>query len=265
MSLSNQVIEDLASDLRHRERTVSAGDALTEKYPNMDLDDAYRVQLRNIDVKLTEGIKIVGKKIGLTSRGMQKLTGIDQPDFGYLLSDMVVDTNVISFSKYRLQRPRVEGELAFVLKEDLKGPNVTTLDVLLATDYVVGSFEIIDSRIKDWKLVKFFDTVADNASSALYVLGDKKLKVTDIDLAMTGMSVFKNGELINSGIGAEAMDNPAWCVAWLANKLSEYGVVLKKGETVLSGALVAAIDAAPGDHFESRFSKLGTVELKFVD
>jgi 2-keto-4-pentenoate hydratase len=265
MSLSQQVIEELANDLLKRELSADAGAALTAKYPDMDLDDAYRIQLYNVEAKVSRGIRIVGKKIGLTSRGMQKLAGIDQPDFGYLLSDMAVDAEEMSFSKYRLQRPRLEGELAFVLKQDLKGPNVTALDVLLATDYVAGAFEIIDSRIMDWELVKFFDPVADNASSALYALGREKAAVTEIDLALLGMSVYKNGELINSGIGAEAMDNPAGCVAWLANKLSRYGIGLHKGETILSGALVAAVDAAPGDFFEARFSKLGKVELKFVD
>jgi 2-keto-4-pentenoate hydratase len=148
------------------------------------------------------------------------------------------------------------------LKEDVKGPNATVEDVLAATDYVVAALEIVDSRVKDWK-IKLFDTVSDNASSGSYVLGAKKVAVSDIDLIAEQMTFYKNGEAINSGAGSAVLGNPAYCVAWLANKLWAYGVILGKGEVVLSGALSAAIAAEAGDTFKAEFSTLGAVEAKF--
>lgn len=230
-------------------------------YKKITLDDAYSIQLLNIKDKLSKGDKISGKKIGLTSLAMQKLLGVEQPDYGHLLESMKVTNGEITIDK--MIEPKVEGEIAFILKDDITGPNVTAEDVLSATDYVVASLEIVDSRIKDWK-INILDTVADNASSELYVLSDNKVKLDKIDLPKVKMSLFKNGKLINEGLGKDVLDNPANAVAWLANKLWDYNVILKKGEVILSGAITAALSAAKGDIFEAKFSDLGNVSVKFV-
>lgn len=235
---------------------------LTSLDSNITVEEAYHVQLKTIERKVADGAKIVGKKIGLTSLAMQKLLGVDQPDYGHLLDDMAVENNgEISFA--RVLQPKAEAEIAFVLKRDLVGPRVTAHDVLMATDYALPALEIVDSRIADWK-IKLEDTVADNASSGLYVLGGRPVKPDQIDLVMAGMALYKNGELINTGVGAAALGNPATCVAWLANKLFEFGITLKAGEVILSGALSAAANAAPGDYFSARIAHLGEVGVRFT-
>jgi 2-keto-4-pentenoate hydratase len=174
---------------------------------------------------------------------------------------MVMENHgLISWSQ--VLQPRVEAEIAFVLKRDLQGPQVTVMDVLQATAYVVPALEIVDSRIIDWK-IQLPDTIADNASSGLYVLGGKPLAVDELDLAQVGMVLYKNGEMVNTGVGAAALGHPAACVAWLANKLSEFDIPLKAGEVILSGALSAAVNAEPGDHFRARFAHLGEVGVRF--
>ncbi|CAM2845053.1 2-keto-4-pentenoate hydratase [Paenibacillus sediminis] len=234
---------------------------LTSLDPQITIKEAYEVQLATIQKKLDTGRRVVGKKIGLTSIAMQKLLGVDQPDYGHLLDDMVVGNGeTISFS--RLLQPKVEGEIAFVLKRDLIGPNVSALDVILATDFVLPALEIVDSRVKDWQ-IKLQDTIADNASSGLFVLGGKPVKPTDIDLTQIGMVLYRNGEIMNTGVGAAALGNPAACVAWLANKLFEFGIILRAGEVILSGALSAAVNAEPGDHFSARLAHLGEVSVHF--
>ena len=253
--------ESLAAQLIQAQKERVGTSPLTEVQPGFTTKDAYDVQLEIIRQRLDQGQTIVGKKIGLTSLAMQKLLGVDEPDYGHLLNEMAVENGTeIPFE--RVMQPKVEGEIAFVLKKDLQGPNVTVLDVLQATDYILPSLEIVDSRVKDWK-IKLQDTIADNASSALYVLGGKPVKVDEVDLAQIGMVLLKNGEIINTGVGAAAMGNPALCVAWLANKLSEFGITLKAGEVILSGALSAAVDAKPGDIFTAKLAHLGEVSVRF--
>jgi 2-keto-4-pentenoate hydratase len=235
---------------------------LTELEPNLTVEEAYQVQLHTIQKRVETGKCIVGKKIGLTSLAMQNLLGVDQPDYGHLLDDMVIENGGV-ISPERILQPKVEGEIAFVLKKDLVGPQVTIMDVLQATDYVLPALEIVDSRVADWR-IKLQDTIADNASSGLYVLGGKPLSVDQFDLAQAGMVLYKNGEIVNTGVGAAALGHPATCVAWLANKLSEFGITLKAGEVILSGALSAAVSAEPGDHFQARFAHLGEVSVRFA-
>ncbi|MGG1674845.1 2-keto-4-pentenoate hydratase [Neobacillus sp. NRS-1170] len=234
---------------------------LTDLYPDMTVDEAYHVQIKAIDQKVQDGQQIVGKKIGLTSFAMQKLLGVDQPDYGHLLDRMEVPNNGI-IALNELFQPKVEAEIAFVLRKDLQGPSVTLEDVLEATDYIVPALEIVDSRIVDWR-IKLQDTIADNASCGLYVLGDEKISVADMDLTQVEMKLFRNGELMNTGYGSDVLGHPATCVAWLANKLSEYNVILKAGEVILSGALSAAIVAEKGDRFTAGFTGLGKVEVTF--
>jgi len=236
---------------------------LTAQEPLMTIDDAYAIQVKRIEVATKQGDQITGKKIGLTSLAMQNLLGVDQPDYGHLLKSMhVEDATVVSLNQ--LFQPKVEGEIAFVLKEDLVGPNVSVEDVLRATDYVVPALEIVDSRIKDWK-IKLEDTVADNASCGLYVLGTNKVNIDDVDLKTIHMQLIKDEVVINEGKGTDVLGDPALCVAWLANKLSEYGVTLKAGEVILSGALSAAVEAKHGNTFRAKFTQIGEVTVEFVD
>jgi 2-keto-4-pentenoate hydratase len=252
----------LSEHLAQAEIKRQGVEPVTSIDPEMTTEEAYQVQLATIEKKKAAGRRVVGKKIGLTSEAMQKLLGVDQPDYGHLLDDMEI-ANGESISPQLVLQPKVEAEIAFILKHDLIGPHVTIPEVLLATEYVVPALEIVDSRISDWK-IKLQDTIADNASSGLYVLGStKKWKPIDIDLAQVGVVLYKNGEIMNTGVGAAALGHPASCVAWLANKLFEYGITLKAGEVILSGALSAAVNAEPGDHFQARFAHLGEVSVRF--
>ncbi|WHY02702.1 2-keto-4-pentenoate hydratase [Neobacillus sp. DY30] len=257
----NSKIEVFAKTLAEAEFTRVGIVPLTSMDSELTVKEAYYVQLENIKKKVEQGQKIVGKKIGLTSLAMQNLLGVDEPDYGHLLDSMVVENGgYISIEK--VLQPKVEAEIAFILKKELRGPNLTALDVLQATEYIVPALEIVDSRVKDWK-IKLADTVADNASSGFYVLGGKPVKVEDIDLELLGMAFYKNGELVNTGVGAAALGNPANCVAWLANKLSEFDIPLRAGEVILSGALSAAIEARAGDTFTARFAHIGQVSVHF--
>lgn len=255
-------ITRLADHLAEASRGGVGVAPITAIDPLISVEEAYHVQLTTIRRKVNAGACITGKKIGLTSLAMQTLLGVDQPDYGHLLDSMVVENNgELSFAN--VLQPKVEAEIAFLLKRDLTGPRVTAHDVLMATEYVLPALEIVDSRIANWK-IKLEDTVADNASSGFYVLGGRPVKPQDLDLPLVGMALYKNGELVNTGVGAAALGNPATCVAWLANKLSEFGITLKAGEVILSGALSAAAEAKPGDTFQTRLAGLGSVGIRFT-
>lgn len=259
--MTSDLLQQLADRLYQAEKDRQGTHPLTETKPDLTIDEAYKIQWINVDRKLATGRKVTGKKIGLTSVAMQQLLGVDEPDYGHLLDDMVVENGQeIPFE--RVMQPRVEGEIAFILKKDLHGPRVTTTDVLQATEYIVPALEIVDSRVADWK-IKLPDTIADNASAGLYILGGTPLRVDQVDLEKVGMVLYKNGQVINTGVGAAALGNPAYCVAWLANQMYHFGVHLKAGEVILSGALSAAVDARPGDHFTARFAHLGQVSVRF--
>ncbi|WP_404451841.1 2-keto-4-pentenoate hydratase [Virgibacillus necropolis] len=266
MSIKTENTTKTESHAKHLAEAWNKGEgvqAITELDPELSVDEAYQVQLYTIEQNVKNGQRIVGKKIGLTSKAMQEALGVGEPDYGHLLDQMKCENGGTISSKLVLQ-PKVEGEIAFILKDDLVGPNVTTLDVLKATDAVVPALEIVDSRIKDWKIT-LADTVADNASSGMYVLGNNPKKLTDVDLKQMGMALYKNDVLQNTGVGAAALGDPAKCVAWLANKLATYGITLKAGEVILSGALSAAMEAEPGDHFHAKFAELGEVHVSFTD
>lgn len=252
----------IAEKLLTAERQCIPIDPLTNVYPTMTVEDAYHIQLAIVEKKKTDKNKIIGKKIGLTSRAMQRLLNVNEPDYGHLLSNMLLLEGEPCVRK-KLIWPRVEGELAFILKERLQGPGITPSDVLRATEGIMPAFEIVDSRIRDWK-IKLPDTVADNGSSAFLVLGSRMMPVKDLDLRLIGMVLEKNGEVVSTGAGAAVWGNPAAAVAWLANKLSDFGIALEAGEIILSGALTAAEDANEGDVFSVSFDRLGTLSLKFV-
>lgn len=257
----SEIVNQFAKELREAEETKLGIAPITSVRSDLTINDAYAIQLENIYRKLEQGHKVVGKKIGLTSLAMQNLLGVNEPDYGHLLDSMVIE-NGGAVPVDKVLQPKVEGEIAFILKKELRGPNVTTLDVLQATEYIVPALEIVDSRVQDWK-IKLADTVADNASSGFFVLGGKPLKIDEVDMKLVGMVLTKNGEIINTGVGAAALGNPASCVAWLANKLSEFDIPLRQGEVILSGALSAAAEAKAGDVFTARFAHLGQVSVCF--
>ena len=233
----------------------------TASNPDMTVEDAYAIQLENVAKKVAAGEKVIGMKVGLTSKAMQNLLNVSEPDYGHLTDKMLVLEGAICPIDELIQ-PKVEGELAFCLKKTLRGPGVTIADVYNATDWVVPAIEIVDSRIKDWK-IKLADTIADNGSSARFILGGRMTPIADVDMRLTGMTLEKNGELVNSGTCAEVWGNPAAAVAWLANKLSEFNIELKEGNIVMAGAVTAALPAVKDDSFTVTFHGMGSVTVKF--
>lgn len=256
----NVKIEQYAKELFEAETAVKEIEALTDRDKDLTVEDAYRIQLETVKLKEAQGKKISGKKVGLTSKAMQNMLGVDEPDYGHLFDDMEVANKSVVETKSMIA-PRIEAEIGFILKEDLVGPNITFLDVIMATDYIVPTLEIIDSRIADWK-IKLIDTVADNGSSAKVVIGDKK-NLESINLRTNGMTLKKNDEIVATGSGAAALGHPAEAIAWLANKLSDFDITLKKGELILPGALSGALDVAAGDTIKADFGTLGVVEVTF--
>jgi 2-keto-4-pentenoate hydratase len=233
----------------------------TASDPYMSVEDAYAVQLENVAKKVAAGEKVIGMKIGLTSKAMQNLLHVNEPDYGHLTDRMLVlEGNVCPMDE--LIQPKVEGELAFCLKKTLRGPGVTIVDVYNATEWVVPAIEIVDSRIRDWKIT-LPDTIADNGSSARFVLGGRMTPIANVDMRLTGMTLEKNGELVNSGTCAEVWGNPAAAVAWLANKLSAFNIELREGNIVMAGALTAAQPAVKDDSFTVSFCGMGSVTAKF--
>ncbi|MFP5106144.1 2-keto-4-pentenoate hydratase [Neobacillus sp. C211] len=255
------LVEKIAKELIDAENLQYSVAPLTERFSELDVSDAYQIQLEVIGKKLKEGHKVIGKKVGLTSKAMQQMLGVDEPDYGHLLDTMKIDDeSTIKIADFI--SPKVEAEIGFILEEDLVGPNVNYLDVLMATKYVVPTIEIIDSRISDWK-IKLVDTVADNGSSARVVVGKKLSKIAGLDLRAQGMVLYKNDELMASGTGTAALGHPAQAVAWLANKLHEFGITLKAGELILPGALSGAIAVKEGDTILADFGPLGNVSVTF--
>ena len=233
---------------------------LTQTHPDMALDDAYRIQMRMIERRLADPReRVIGKKIGVTSQAVMDMLDVRQPDFGHLLASMVLSEGE-PLPMDTLIAPRAEGEIAFLLKHDLQGPGVTAEQVIAATEYVLPCFEIVDSRIKDWK-IRIQDTVADNASCGMLVVGAAIADPREIDLAMVGMTLVKNGEIVGTGAGAAALGHPAHAVAWLANTMGALGIPLKAGEIILSGALSALVPLAPGDVLSMTIGGIGSVNL----
>ncbi len=234
---------------------------LISREPNITIEDAYRIQEAFVARRLAAGETIVGKKIGATSRAVQDMLGVYQPDFGILTSGMVFqEGDTIDLSK--MIQPKAEAELAFVLKHDLKGPGITAMDVIRATDYVLPCFEIVDSRIENWQ-IKIQDTVADNASCGVYVLGKTKGDPRKLDITLAGMVLEKNGELHSTGVGAAVQGSPANAVAWLANTLGELGIPFKAGEVILSGSQSTLVPVVDGDELVCTVGGLGSCRVSF--
>jgi 2-keto-4-pentenoate hydratase len=264
MTITQVDIDMIASRLRAAEQTCQPSMPITEEFPGLSPADAYRIQRAFVALRRRdEGARLAGRKIGATNPVIQRLLGVDTPDFGHLLDSMVLDDGA-HIPAGRLIQPRVEAEIAFCLADGLRGPGVRARDVLLATRGVSASLEIIDSRIEDWR-ISFGDTVADNGSSALAVVGTAVLPVTGVDLRTVGVVLERNGAVVETGAGAASLGHPARAVAWLANALAEFDEALEPGQIVLSGALTGAPLVSPGDVFVAHFSWLGSVTCTFEE
>jgi 2-keto-4-pentenoate hydratase len=262
MALEKKVFSDVAQHLNAAAQNLEPIDPLSETYPDMTIDDAYRIQLINVETRVAEGQKVVGKKIGLTSPAMQEMFNVAEPDYGHLFGDLLVYQGQ-EIKTSTLIQPRIEGEIAFILERDLKGPGITPADVIRASAGVTAALEIIDSRIRDWK-IKIQDTIADNASFGAFVIGSKMVPVTDLDLRHVGFVMTKNGQVVSTAAGASVLGSPIQAVAWLANKMGEFDIPLKAGEIILSGAAAAAIPVGAGDSVHLTVDRVGDVGCYFI-
>jgi 2-oxopent-4-enoate/cis-2-oxohex-4-enoate hydratase len=255
-------LDALGDELYTALRQCQVLEPLTRRHPALTIEQAYRIQQRLITRRLQDGERIVGKKIGVTSKAVMHMLGVHQPDFGMLTDAMIVNQGE-AIETATLIQPKAEGEIAFILKRDLSGPGVSAADVLAATECVMPCFEIVDSRIRDWQ-IRIVDTVADNASCGVFVLGSQAVSPLALDLDTCGMVLEKNGEIVATGAGAAALGSPLNAVAWLANTLGPLGMHLKAGEVILSGALAAMSPAKQGDHFRVSIGGLGECSVRFA-
>jgi 2-keto-4-pentenoate hydratase len=253
---------DAADALREAERSRLPIPPLSQTHQGLSIQDAYAIQGVNLERRLAGGARLLGRKVGLTAKAMQQMLGVDEPDYGALLDDMFVEEGD-TVDLDALIAPRVEGELAFVLEHDLDGPGVTAVAAARAVAGVMPALEIIDSRIADWKIT-LADTVADNASCGRVVLAGGLTSIDGLDLRLIGMALERNGEIAETGAGAAVLGNPLRCVAWLANKLGQFGAGLRAGDVVLAGALHRAVDLHAGDVIRAEFAHLGAVTAHFA-
>ena len=260
--LSDDVRRAVADALRDAEVERTPIPPLRETWPDIDVVDSYEIQLLNIRQRLQAGARVNGHKVGLSSRAMQEMMGVDEPDYGHLLSDMEVSSDQpVEASRYCY--PRVEVEVAFILGETLPGAGCTEDDVIRATAYVAPAIELIDSRVLDWN-IRIADTIADNASSAGYILGPERIRPEDVDLKTIEAVLIRNKELVAEGRSDAVLGNPVTAVAWLADKVASFGVTLEAGHVILPGSVHRAIDVRPGDEFVADFTDFGSVHLSFT-
>ena len=257
---NSDFIQASARQLYAALRNSQSIEPLTDKYPNMSIDDAYDISLALRDMRLDDGETIIGKKIGVTSDAVMNMLGVNQPDFGFLTDAMWARNNQVDTANMIL--PRAEAEIAFKLKSDLVGPGITEDDVLNATESVAACFEVVDSRIRDWK-IKIQDTVADNASCGTMAIGKNWVDPNYVDLMGCKAVVTKNGEKLSEGVGAATLGSPLTAVAWLANTLGEKGIPFRAGEIILSGSLVPLESVVAGDHMHVSIDGMGECEVFF--
>ncbi len=261
MSLTKDEIEEISRQLIEAEREGEPPEPISQKYTDLSYDDAYAIQRRTTEIKVGLGAVIVGRKIGLTSKAMQEQAKISEPDYGVIFHNCVFREGQLLLIK-RVVWPRIEPEIAFLLKNDLKGPGVTVAGVFAATEGIMPAFEILGRRFKTFATVK--DSIADNAAQDGVILGGKLTPLSpEIDLRLIGMVLEENGEIIDTAAGAASLGNPGEAVAWLANKLYEHGMTLRKGEFIMSGSLTKAVDLKPGSFFRATFDRLGSVSVMF--
>jgi 2-oxo-hept-3-ene-1,7-dioate hydratase len=256
------------SDRKHAAQLLITAEAertpvtqLSKTWPDITIEDAYAIQNEVIRHKIAAGAKVIGHKIGLTSKAMQQSSQIDEPDYGHLLDYMLLHDGVkIPHANYCV--PRVEVELAFVLAKPLKGPGVGLVDVLRATEYVVPALELIDARVQNPR--KIFDTVADNAAAAGIVVGGRPVHPNDVDLRWVGGIMYRNSEIEETGLAAGVLGHPAMGIAWLANKVGRFGMTLDAGNIMLSGSFTRPVWAGKGDTIHGDFGPLGSVSAQFI-
>ena len=242
---------------RERKQAVQ----LSVTFPGITIEDAYAISTEVAQRKIRAGAKLIGHKVGLTSKAMQRSSMIDEPDYGYILDDQIIgDGAKVKHSDYC--KPRVEVELAFVMGKRLQGPGVGLADVLRATEYVIPAIEIVDARLQDQR--KIFDTVADNGAAAGIALGGRPVGPLDVDLRWVGGIMYRNSEIEETGLAAGVLGHPALGVAWLANKLGVHGVTLEAGHIVLAGSFTRVVFAQKGDTLHADFGSLGGIAVQFV-
>lgn len=266
--MDNATIAQLAKELHQAEQTRKVIRFLSAQYPDMSIADAYAIQKAWVEIKLSEGRRIIGHKIGLTSRAMQSLSNINEPDYGVLLDDMLYQDGA-EIPVNRFITPMLENELAFVLAKPLQGPNCTIFDVLSATEYVIPALEIVDlrTRLDDPESKRrrwVVDTIADNAANAALVIGGRPVRPMDVDLRWAGALCYRNAVLEESGIAAAVLNHPANGIAWLANKLAPFNEGLVAGEIVMAGSFTRTVAARAGDTFHVDYGNLGSISCRFV-
>ena len=260
--LRRSVRDVLAARLHSAWRSRSTVPPLREQYPWLDIDDAYAISLGFLERRLASGERVIGKKIGVTSKAVQDMLGVHQPDFGFLTDQMqIAHDGTIDIAASMIQ-PRAEAEIALILGSSLSGPGVSMQDVLAATHSIAPCFEIVDSRIDRWN-IRIVDTVADNASCGMFVLGQERVSPIGLDLASLEVRVTKNGQPLSRGFGSAVQGSPLAAVAWLANTLGAYGVTLNAGDIILSGSLVPLEPAVPGDVFHMELDHVGSATIGF--
>lgn len=262
MGHNTERLQNLADRLFDAEQNSTPCAPVCDEIGEMDLDAAYAIQQINVDRALGAGRRLVGRKIGLTSVVVQKQLGVDQPDFGALFADMLLPDGA-DISVEQVMQPKVEAEIALVLGKDLDVDNATVVDLINATDYLLPALEIVGSRVQNWD-IKITDTIADNASCGLVVLGQTPAKLEQVDMRLCGMVLERCGEVASVGAGAACLGSPLNSALWLANKMMEMGTPLRAGDLVMTGALGPMVEAVPGDHFTSRISGLGSVQANFA-
>ena len=258
-----QNVEAAAKRLREAAKTGITCQPIRDLIGVADLESAYAIQEINTALRIKEGARVVGSKIGLTAPVVQKQLGVDQPDFGMLWNDTEV-LNGGEISMKSLMQPRAEAEIAFVLGRDLSGDKLTSVDVLSAIDYALASIEIVGSRIADWN-IKITDTIADNASASHWVIGHRPVKLENVDLINCKMVMENNGKIVSEGLGKACLGSPINAMLWLAQKMQELGNPMKAGDVILSGALGPMVSAKAGDNFKVSIEGLGEVSASFVE
>ncbi|EAA6843836.1 TPA: 2-oxo-hepta-3-ene-1,7-dioic acid hydratase [Salmonella enterica] len=266
--LDNDVIHRIAQRLNQAEKNREQIRAISLDHPEITIEDAYAVQRQWVEMKINEGRKLVGHKIGLTSRAMQISSQITEPDYGALLDDMLFDEGC-EIPTDRFIVPRIEVELAFILAKPLRGPNCTIFDVYNATDYVIPALELIDARCHNvdpetGQPRKVFDTISDNAANAGVIMGGRPIKPDALDLRWISALLYRNAVIEESGVAAAVLNHPANGVAWLANKLAPYDVQLKAGQIILGGSFTRPVPARKGDSFHVDYGPMGTISCHFV-